>query len=268
MLLVAFARKWQQRWWAIAAAGAGVLTVVVSFLYPVVIEPLYNNFHPLQAGPLRDSLLQLAAQDHLKIKDIEVADASKQTTTENAYVSGFGSSRHVVLYDTLLADSTPEQVRLVVAHEFGHVKHHDVARGTVLGALGAVAGVSLLAGALGSGWLRSRAGFSGASDPRCVAAVLALASIVTTITTPAVNIVSRQIEAHADLHALKLTHDPLTFIQVERNLALSNISSLGGNHISYALFATHPSSPDRIAMARTWAKRHGQPVPAPLVPQQ
>ena len=96
--------------------------------------------------------------------------------------------------------------------------------------------------------------------------MLALAAIVTTVTAPAVNLVSRQVEAHADLHALKLTHDPQTFIDVERNLALSNVSSLGGNHISYALFATHPSSPDRIAMARTYAKQHGLPVSA-LFPQ-
>ena len=163
LLLVGLARRWHQRWGAIAAAGAGVLTVAVSFLYPVVIEPLYNHFHSLEAGPLRDSLLQLAEADHLKVKDVEVADASKRTTTENAYVSGFGSSRHIVLYDTLLARSTPAEVRLVVAHELGHVKHHDVARGTVLGALGAVAGVALLAGALASPWLRVRAGFDGAS---------------------------------------------------------------------------------------------------------
>lgn len=266
LLLVWLARRWSNGWWIGAGIGAVALTFVVSFLYPVVVEPVYNHFESLPAGTLRTELLELAAKDHIAVKDVLVADASKRTTTENAYVSGFGSSRRIVLYDNLIHNATDEQVRLVVAHELGHVKHHDVIRGTALGALGGLAGVALLAAALSSGWLRSRAEYDHAADPRCIAAVLALAAIVSALVAPAVNLVSRQVEANADLHSLQLTHDPQTFVEVERRLALSNLSSLGGNHLSYALFATHPSSPDRIAMARTWATQHGVPVPPRLVP--
>ena len=268
LLVVFLARRMTTHWWIAAAGGAAILTVVMSFLYPVVVEPIYNSFHPLEAGVLRKSLISMADQDGIRVKDVLVADASRRTTALNAYVSGFGSSRRIVLYDTLLAQATPDEVRLVVAHELGHVKHHDVARGTALGALGAVAGLALLAGALGSSWLRQRAGFASAADPRAVAAILALAALIGTLVGPVVNLVSRRVEAHADLHALELTHDPKTFIDVERRLALTNIASLGGNHTSYVIFGSHPSTPDRIAMARAWASAHDLPVPPPLVAQR
>ena len=129
---------WLPRWWWAGAAGlVAALVLGISFAYPVVIEPLANKFTPLPAGPLRTSLLQLAAEDHVKVSDILVADASKRTTAENAYVSGFGATKRVVLYDTLLSqnENQPEQVRLVVAHELGHAKNQDVLTGTIEGAL-------------------------------------------------------------------------------------------------------------------------------------
>ena len=122
------------------------LVLGISFAYPVVIEPLSNTFTPLPAGPLRTSLLQLAAEDHVRVSDILVADASKRTTAENAYVSGFGATKRVVLYDTLLSQNKddPAAVRLVVAHELGHAKNQDVLTGTIEGALGTAGAVCLL----------------------------------------------------------------------------------------------------------------------------
>ena len=90
------------------------------------------RFTPLPAGQLRTDLLQLAARDHVPVEDVLVADASRRTTALNAYVSGFGSTRRIVLYDTLVEKASPREVELVVAHELGHAKRQDVLHGTLL----------------------------------------------------------------------------------------------------------------------------------------
>lgn len=261
---VALARHFPKSWWAIAAAAAALLTVALSFLYPLVVEPVFNKFTPLHAGELRTSLLSLAQEDGVRVTDVLVADASRRTTSLNAYVSGIGSSRRIVIYDTLIAAATPEEIRLVVAHELSHVKHQDVLRGTVLGALAAAGGICLLGAALQWAPLLSRAAVSGAGDSRAVALVLALIALLSVLTAPALNLVSRQVETRADVGALDLTHDPAAFIATEQRLALSNISSLGGNGVAFFLFSTHPSTPERIALARAWATKHGLTPPAPV----
>ncbi|KDN82597.1 peptidase M48 [Kitasatospora cheerisanensis KCTC 2395] len=120
-------------WWVPGALAAALLTVAMSFLHPLVFEPLFNRFSSMPDGELRTALLELARRDGIAVRDVLVADASRRTTALNAYVSGFGPTRRIVVYDTLLATADPREVELVAAHELGHVKHRDVATGTVLG---------------------------------------------------------------------------------------------------------------------------------------
>ncbi|WP_460446878.1 M48 family metalloprotease, partial [Angustibacter aerolatus] len=145
LLGVALARRWRTWWWAPAAVLAAVLAVAGSALYPVLVEPLANHFRPLAAGPQRTQLLQLADRAGVPIRDVLVADASRRTTAENAYVSGLGGTRRLVVYDTLLRGASPREVDLVVAHEHGHVGHHDVRTGTALDAVAAAGTPALLA---------------------------------------------------------------------------------------------------------------------------
>ena len=102
--------------WAWAAMATAGLVVAGSFAYPVVIEPVFNSFTSLQQGQLREDLLALAERDGVPVKDVLVADASRRTTALNAYVSGFGGSRRIVVYDTLVrqapaADCVPTTAR-------------------------------------------------------------------------------------------------------------------------------------------------------------
>lgn len=257
----ALVRASPARWWLPASLAAAVLTLVLSFGYPLVVEPLFNKFTALPDGPVRTSLLQLAASDHVHVDRILVADASRRTTALNAYVSGFGGTKRIVLYDTLLSSASPAEVRLVVAHELGHAKRQDVLHGTIEGALAVAAGACLLF--LISSWapLLRRSGVPGLGDARSVALVLFLVTALGTLGGPVQNLVSRRIEARADVHALDLTRDPTTFAASERRLALANLDDLSPNPILYGLFFDHPSSPERIALARTWARRNGVPVP-------
>jgi len=252
--LIGLAKRWRTWWWLPAAIAGAVLVLGVSFAYPVLVEPRFNEFTSMPAGAQRDDFMKLAADDGVPVKDVLVADASKRTTALNAYVSGFGSTRRLVVYDTLLKDAPPAQVRLVVAHELGHAAEDDVLHGTFIGVFGTAIAAILLRLLLGARM----------SDPRRTALLLAMITAGTTLAAPVQNLVSRQIEARADYHSLRLTNDPRDFVAMQHDLAVTNISGLNPSQWRYWMFASHPTSPERIAMGRAWATEHGTSVP-PLV---
>jgi STE24 endopeptidase len=266
LVLVALARALPRWWWAVGAAAAAGFVVALAFAYPLVIEPVFNRFTSLPEGELRTSLLEMAEQDGVGIDDVLEADASRRTSTLNAYVSGLGATRRIVVYDTLVAQSPPDQVRNVVAHELGHAAEQDVRDGTVLAALAAAAGVCALGGLLAWPWLLGRAGAAGAHDPRVLALVLAVVAVAGVVTAPGQALVSRRIETRADIHALDLTRDPQTFAEMQRSLALAAKADLDPPAILFGMFASHPTPPQRIAVARTWARLHDVAEPGNLVP--
>lgn len=263
----ALARRSPQQWWAWAAGAGVVLVLTTSFLYPVLLEPVFNKFTSMPAGPLRESLLRLAERDGVPVRDVLVADASRRTTALNAYVSGFASTRRIVVYDTLVDTAPPAEVELVVAHELGHAKSQDVLVGTAIGALALAASMPLLWLVLSTPLMR-RAGAAAAGDPRGVALLLFVIAAMTALAGPAGSLVSRRVEARADVHSLDLSRDPKTFVDAERRLALTNLADVEPNAIIYGLFYTHPSTPERIAIARTWARLNGVAEPPDLRPAQ
>ncbi|MBL7256488.1 M48 family metallopeptidase [Paractinoplanes lichenicola] len=246
-----FAPRW---WWAIGAAGAAGLVVLLSFVLPVVVEPVFNKFTPMADGPLRTELLELAARDGVPVKDVLVADASRRTRAVNAYVSGLGPTRRIVVYDTMLKEAEPAEVVSVAAHELGHAKDGDVLTGTILGALGtAAAGIVLFL--LGSWqWLLGRAGVDTIGEPRAIGLLLALVTLAGLIAGPAQAFVSRRIEARADEHALVLTGDPATFEAMQRRLGTLNLSDPDPPAWEHLMFASHPSTVERMAAARAFAR--------------
>ncbi|KRV49923.1 peptidase M48 [Wenjunlia vitaminophila] len=251
----ALARALPDTWWVVAAAAAAVLSVLLSWLAPVLLEPVFNRFTPMPQGELRTELLRLAERDGIPVRDVLVADASRRTSALNAYVSGFGATRRVVVHDTLLTAAEPEEVTLVVAHELGHVKHRDVPRGTALGALGAAAGVCLLAAATRWEPLLDLAGVDRFQDPGSLVLLAALASTSAALAGPVGCAVSRRVESRADRHALELTGDPDRFIAMQRRLSVSNVADVDPPRLLHALFGTHPSATQRIAAARAFAAR-------------
>jgi STE24 endopeptidase len=247
-----FAPRW---WWTWAAAGAAGLTVLLTFVFPVLIEPVFNKFTPLEQGQLRTDLIAMAARDGVPVKDVLVADASRRTRAVNAYVSGLGPTRRIVVYDTLLREAPTAEVESVVAHELGHAKDGDVVTGTLIGALGGAAAVCALYLLGAWGGLLRRAAVDSLAEPRAVALLLAIVTVVGLLTGPLQNSVSRRIEARADAHALALTHDPTTFAAMQARLSQVNLGDPDPNPIEQALFASHPSTVQRMATAMAWARR-------------
>jgi STE24 endopeptidase len=263
---VAAARSWPDRWWIVVAVAAAVLAVLLSFLLPVVVEPMFARFSPLPDGPLRTRLLDLARRDGVEVRDVLVADASRRTTALNAYVSGLGSTRRVVVHDTLLDRGRDDEVHAVVAHELGHVVAHDVRTGTVLGAGGAAVGVAAAAVALSWGGLLEAAHVTSPADPAVAGLLLAAAAWAGLLGAPVQSSVSRRVERRADLHCLRLTSDPGTVARMHRSLAVTNLAALRPPRLLHLWFGTHPTSPERIAAARGWALAHGLEQPPDLVP--
>src|SRR3954469_20835080 len=143
-VLMGLVRRFPRSW-----GGAGALLVVgfsavfVSYS-PVLIDPLFNKFTALENSPLRSEILALAHKDGIDVGQVYKIDASRRTTGANAYVNGIGHTKRVVLYDNLLNDFSPDEVRSVVAHELGHVKHRDVPRGLLWLAIVAPAGMLVI----------------------------------------------------------------------------------------------------------------------------
>lgn len=243
-------------WWAVGAAGAAMLMMVLTFVFPVLVEPVFNKFTPMAAGQLRTDLLALAERDGVPVKDVLVADASRRTRAVNAYVSGYGATRRIVVYDTLLAEVSEAEVRSVVAHELSHAKSNDVLTGTLVSALGAAAAV-LVIYLLGA-WapLLRRAGVDDIGEPRAIALLLVIGTIGGVLAGPAQGFVSRKVESRADAHALELTGDPATYETMMTRLATVNLSDPDPNPVEHALTGSHPTAVERIAMARAWARAH------------
>jgi len=212
---------------------------------------LFNTFTPMAAGPFKQSVFRLADREGVHIDDVLVADASRRTTTLNAYVSGFGGTRRVVVFDTLLHELAPAEARVVIAHELAHARSNDVVLATGLGAVGAVGGVALLALLLDSARLRRWSGTGGAADPAAVALVLALVAVGGFLDSPAQNAVSRAIETRADRVSLQTTHAGATFVRVQRRLALSSLVDPTPPALSQFWWGSHPTVLQRTGLPRS-----------------
>lgn len=261
--LFALIRALPGTWWIPAALAAAALVFVLSFLVPVVFEPLFNKFRPMEAGPLRERLMQVAAQTEVSVRDILVSDASRRTNSMNAYVSGMGKTRRIVVWDTTVKQATPDQVAAITAHELGHAAKRDVITGTAVSSLGMVAGTLLLAAVLQWRALLDAAETPAVTDPRSLPLIMAIGTVLGGLAAPLFNAYSRYVEARADQYALDLTRDPAAVIATWRNLAVQSISDLDPHPLAQLWLGTHPAIPARIAHARGWGARHGVAVALP-----
>lgn len=221
-------------WWPLVAViGASLLVLLLVFAAPLLLEPIFNRFQPLEDVELADRLRALARRAGVPIRDVLVADASRRTRKHNAYVSGIGSTRRVVVFDTLLAEAARPELEVVVAHELGHRRHRDIAKGTLLATLGAAVAV-LVAWPLDP-------------TPRRIPVLLLAWGLLELVSLPLTAAFSRRLERRADRFALDLTHDPAAFEAAFRRLAKANLADLDPPRLVYTFIFTHPTPVERIA---------------------
>jgi STE24 endopeptidase len=245
---------WLGRSWWLAAAPLFVAAGIVYFIaQPLVVQPLFNKFHPLDNPRLTADIKDLGAREGVTVDKVLVADASKRTTTANAYVSGLGPTKRVVFYDTILDGRfTQAELESVAAHELGHVAKSHIWKGLGWFALIAIPGVFLV------WWFTERRG--GLPDPRLVPLAIAVALVYSLLVMPFGNLVSRRYEAEADWVALTATNNPQSFIGLEKQLTVTSLGDPDPPAWANLIFGTHPTPMKRIGMAIAFRSRES---PAP-----
>jgi STE24 endopeptidase len=237
--LVGVARMFSSWWPLVAAAGAAALVALLTFVAPVLLEPVFNRFRPLADDRLAGELRELADRAGVPVRDVLVADASRRTRKHNAYVSGLGRTRRVVLWDTLLADVAEPELKVVVAHELAHRRFRHVAWATALGMAGAASSVLML-WALGVD----------VADPGVVPVAILLFTALELAALPLGAAVSRSWERAADRFSIELTGDPEAYRNLHYGLAIDNLSDLDPPRLYHLAFHGHPTAPERLAAGR------------------
>jgi STE24 endopeptidase len=245
--VVSGTRRFPRQWWAPMGAGAVVFGAGLAALAPVVLDPIFNDFTPLPEGELRSDVLELARDAGVSVGEVFSVDASRRTTAANAYVTGLGPTKRVVLFDTLLDRYSRDEIRLVVAHELAHVRHRDVRRSLAYAAI--VAPTTALAVQRLSWELSSERG-----TPATLPAVALAAMLITGPIGLIGNRLSRAMERRADHFALELAGAPDAFVSFERTIALQNVADVDPPRWVSRLLATHPPTAERIGAAVAFAQ--------------
>lgn len=237
-------------WPVIAAPGAALVVVLLTFVGPVLLEPVFNSFHPLPDAARAAELRAFAARVGVPVREVLVADASRRTRKVNAYVSGLGSTRRVVLYDTLLERASLAELEIVIGHELGHRRYRHVAQETLLG----MSGTAALVVALWALWrwegLSGAVGATGPGDPRAVPFLLLFSAVVGLVAAPFQSALSRRWEFQCDRFALEQVGDLGAFESAFAVLAEANLADPRPPRLLYLWLFTHPTVPERLEAAR------------------
>jgi STE24 endopeptidase len=244
VLAMFLARRLGRRWWLAGGPALAVLGAAAILLQPFVLVP---RLDPLRDGRLAAEIRQLGTRLGVRPREVDVEDVSDRTTRINAEVAGYGPTRRVVLWSTLLERDVPRgEVRFIAAHELAHVARRHVWKGVAWFALLATPIVFVVAEAT-----RRRGGLG---NPAAVPLVVLVLFVVELALLPFANAVSRRYEAEADWVALAATRDPASARGLFERFATANLASPSPPRWSYVLLGTHPSLDDRIAMAEAWAR--------------
>lgn len=241
------------RWWLLFGAAMSLAALLLTFVAPYLIVPIFFRMQPLERPEVVDSVKQLADQAGASVRDVCTLDFSRRTVEANAAVIGLGRSRRVVLADTLLDQFTLPEVRAVVAHELGHHVHRDIVRLLGLQAVLLWSGLGLAA-LLGERLLAWVGAAGGLAEPPNLPLLMLGLELFGLLTLPLSNLLARRIESAADRFALRVTGDPDAFRAALQKLARQNLAELWPPRWAEALLHTHPALGRRILVAEQFER--------------
>ncbi len=237
-------------WWIWAFFFIFGFQVVMIIIYPAVIAPLFNKFQPLETGELRERISALTQKVGLKTSGIFTMDGSKRSAHSNAYFTGIGKAKRIVLFDTLLKQLTGEQLLAVLAHEMGHYKMKHIRRMLLL------SGVFLLLGLYLLSWLIDFVPMFrafGLEEPSTHGALVLFAFMAGPFTfylSPLFNHISRKHEYEADRFAAKTSKDATAMEEALIQLTVQNLSNLTPHPWYSAYHYSHPTASERVEALR------------------
>jgi STE24 endopeptidase len=236
---------WPHFWWLAAWAAFIFLAIAMSLIFPAFIAPLFNKFTPMPDGPLKERIEALLGKCGFASNGLYVMDASRRSTHGNAYFTGFGKAKRIVLFDTLLQNHTPDEILSILAHELGHYKLGHIGQRIAETAAYAFLGFALLGRAFASGELAGAFGLPG--DPGLVLIVVLIAmGPALHLLAPLTSYLSRRAEYQADNFAKAMTGSS-PMISALLRLARDNLSTLTPDALYTMFYYSHPPVPARIA---------------------
>lgn len=249
-------------WWIYATGLLMVVALLMAFVYPVLIMPIFNKFIPLGDDDLKRRIDAVADKAGVTIKGSFTMDASRRSRRDNAFVAGFGPTKRVVIFDTML-EHPATTVEHVVAHEIGHYRLQHILTSVPAGLLTTLLTFGLLQALTAWDALLELAGVQELGEPGSLPLFLALFVLLQTVTSLPNAFLSRHHEREADLEALRLLRDPGAMIDVWKRMAPKNISDLEPTAWK-RLTASHPDAAERMAFAAEWGRLNGvEPVAPP-----
>jgi Zn-dependent protease with chaperone function len=250
-------QRWPRHWWLPVAAGTLPLIVAGTLLQPLVIDPLYNTFTPLRDQQLKERILDLAARAEIPGRNVYEVNKSAQTIKYNAYVSGFGPSQRVVLWDTMLQGMEEDEILFVMGHEMGHYKLGHIWKG--IGVFSVLSFFFFFLVSRLAGWAVARFGghwgFDDLGDVASMPLLAAIISLLALLTQPTVNGFSRAIEHESDVFAVEVTRDNDAGARAFLKLGSQNRSNPDPSAFVKLFLYTHPPLIERIRFAlryRPW----------------
>ncbi|RCK79489.1 MAG: Ste24 endopeptidase [Candidatus Ozemobacter sibiricus] len=252
LLFLWVVRTFPRAWPVVVPSATTAYGVVLTLLFPVLVTPLFYEQKPLADGPLKERILAIAARAGVPVEGIYEIDESRYSKHTNAYFTGLGSRKRIVLYDTLIKSHTVDEAALIFAHEVGHWQHDHMAKGIALGFLGGLVGCVALWWVFP--WLQAETAFR--LQPLWSAANVPFFAVVTMVgnllLAPIEAQISQHFERQADRASLDLTGLRQVFIEAEVRLARDNRSHLLPHPWRVFWLFSHPPAIERIAMAETW----------------
>ena len=238
--------EWMGPWWWLWAWGALLgFQLLMMVLAPVLILPLFNKFTPLPEGSLRERLLKLAERTRFRARSIQVMDGSKRSHHSNAFFTGFGGFRKIVLFDTLIQQLAEVELEAVLAHEIGHFKKKHIPKTLLVSALGSLAGFWLISLLATQAWFYRSFGF----EPGSIVPALLLFGLVSGVFTfwfsPVAHWWSRRYEYQADAFAAGVMNEPHSLIGALRKLNEKNLSNLTPHPLYSGFYYSHPTLLER-----------------------
>ncbi|MEQ9423522.1 MAG: M48 family metallopeptidase [Cyclobacteriaceae bacterium] len=251
-LLYVAIRKVRNTWWIWASGITMIFLVLILFISPVFISPLFNEYTPLPEGEVKESILSMAKANGVPVENVYMFDASKQSDRISANVSGIGSTIRISMNDNLMNTCTEEEIKAVMGHELGHyVLNHGYESLLMFGLV-------FLFGFAFINWGFERAlkkwgqnwGIDGLSDIAGLPLFMVLFSIYFFFATPITNTIIRVNETEADIYGLNAANEPEGFASV--SMKLSTYRKISPGSVERFLFFDHPSGYDRVRMSMEW----------------
>ncbi|WP_165361177.1 M48 family metallopeptidase [Lichenibacterium ramalinae] len=236
-------------WWLWAWMALLLLMVAAPAVYVRLVAPRFNTFTPLEDGPLRAGIERLLQGAGFRSSGLFTMDASRRTAHGNAYFIGFGRAKRIVLFDTLIAKSRPEEIEAVIAHELGHFRHRHMWIGLAQSAAVTFVGLAAFGWLVKQPWLLPAFGLTAGDDAVRLFLCLLLASVVSPLLAPLSNWISRRNEFQADDYARR-TVGAAPLISALTGLARDNAATLTPDPLYALAHYSHPPVPIRVRHLR------------------